>query len=113
MKFCLLSWHLSVSDILPFVGWHDKNHFLRVICDAAAKADCDLSICGDAAADAHLIPFLIGIGLRKFSMDPRMIPSVQSSIKEIEVSEAEDLARHVLKLGRITDVGAYLGIGNT
>lgn len=102
----------AVSDL--YISHHPAVlRALRVICDAAAKADCDLSICGDAAADAHLIPFLIGIGLRKFSMDPRMIPSVQSSIKEIEVSEAEDLARHVLKLGRITDVGAYLGIGNT
>jgi len=36
----------------------------------------EVSICGDMAGDKKLIPFLLGIGLKKFSVNPTTIPSV-------------------------------------
>ena len=84
---------------------------LRRIADAAARKDTDLSICGDMATDLRLIPFLLGIGLTKFSMDSHRLPKVQQAIANTDYAEARRAADHMLALKRVSDVAAFLGAG--
>ena len=81
---------------------------LDKIADAAIKNDVDLSICGDVVTDARMIPFLLGIGIKKFSMDPRFIARVQQSIKAIHMAEAHTIAKKMLGMGRISEIAEYL-----
>lgn len=78
------------------------------IVSAAITNGKDVSICGDLSADQRMLPFLLGIGLRKFSIDIINAPTVQSLIRSITLAEASDIAEHMLSLGRISEIEAFL-----
>ena len=75
---------------------------------AAEKYGKDVSICGELATNEKMIPFLLGIGLTKFSINIRYAPSVQKLIKSIDIQTARETAETMLGFGRICEVEAYL-----
>ncbi len=68
----------------------------------------DVSICGDLAADSRMLPFLLGIGLRKFSIDSVNAPMVQRLVNSMDIGKAESIANRMLDFGRISEVDAFL-----
>jgi phosphotransferase system enzyme I (PtsP) len=68
----------------------------------------DVSICGDLSADPRMLPFLLGIGLKKFSIDIVNAPKMQRLIGSITLEKAEEMANCMLGFGRISEVEAYL-----
>jgi len=68
----------------------------------------DVSICGDLSADPRMLPFLLGVGIRKFSIDIVNAPNVQRLVNSITIEEAEAYADSMLDLGRISDVEAFM-----
>jgi len=81
---------------------------LNRIARAAAEHDCDLSICGDMAHETRYTPFLLGIGVRAFSVDPIYLLRTQQAIAATSLAEAETLAKEMLSKSRIRDVDALL-----
>jgi phosphotransferase system enzyme I (PtsP) len=79
----------------------------RIVCAALAQKK-DISICGDISTDPRMLPFLLGIGLKKFSIDIINAPSVQRQINSISLNEAGGIAQTMLGFGRISEVEAYL-----
>ena len=55
-----------------------------------------------------MLPFLLGVGLKKFSIDIINAPKVQRLIQSYTLEEAEQIAQHMLGLGRITEVESFL-----
>ena len=97
-----------ISDL--YVPYHPAVlRALKRIADAAAKQQTDLSICGNMATDPRLIPFLLGIGLTKFSMDSRLLPQVQEVISGTDFNAARAAAQKMLGMRRISEVAAFLG----
>ena len=97
----------QVSDL--YLAYHPA--ILRAvsrIVKAAIKYGKDVSICGDLAANGKLIPFLLGLGLTKCSINIHDAPAVQRIIKSIDMKEARLTADTMLTLGRISEVEAYL-----
>jgi phosphotransferase system enzyme I (PtsP) len=87
---------------------------LRVInriVSAARKYGKDVSICGDLATDPRMLPFLVGIGLRKFSIDIVNTPAMQRLLESLLLTEAQEIAQTMLGFGRISEVEAFLGDG--
>jgi len=68
----------------------------------------DISICGDMAHQSEYIPFLLGIGLRAFSVDPIYLLRTQQVITTTSLGYAQSLARSVLAQSRIGDIAALL-----
>jgi phosphotransferase system, enzyme I, PtsP len=81
---------------------------LKRIADAAEGEKVDLSLCGDIASDARVIPFLLGIGIRTLSMDSARIPKVQERISELSMTECRETASAMLKMSRISEIEAFL-----
>lgn len=81
---------------------------LNRIATAARKFDKPVSVCGETAADTSMLPFLIGIGIRDFSLDPRNIPRIQKFIQKLDVKRAEKHAARLLNMNRIEDIEAAL-----
>jgi phosphotransferase system enzyme I (PtsP) len=81
---------------------------LSRIARAAAQHDCDLSICGDMAHETQYAPFLLGIGVRTFSVDPIYLLRTQQAIAATSLAKAETLANEMLSKSRIRDVAALL-----
>ncbi|MEN7973097.1 MAG: phosphoenolpyruvate--protein phosphotransferase [Verrucomicrobiota bacterium] len=78
------------------------------IVSAAVAHGKDISICGDLSTDSRMLPFLLGVGLRKFSIDIVNAPAVQRLISTITLEEAADVAEKMLGFGRISEVDAFL-----
>jgi phosphotransferase system enzyme I (PtsP) len=69
---------------------------LHRIIQAALKAEIEVTVCGEMGHEPEFIPFLIGAGLRTFSVDPYFLRSVQENIVNLSVSQATVYARKLL-----------------
>jgi phosphotransferase system enzyme I (PtsP) len=56
----------------------------------------DVSVCGDMAHDPRFVKFLLGIGVREFSMSARYLPRVQEAIYATRVDQAQVFAKRLL-----------------
>jgi len=77
---------------------------LKRIADACARHSKPVSLCGEMANDMKLLPFFIGIGLRRFSVEARQIPVLHDRIEAMDAAGSAAFARHLLGLGRIQEV---------
>ena len=78
------------------------------ITETANRYGRDVSICGDVVLDLRMLPFLVGIGLRKVSVDPRYIGKVQKALNNLDLAQAEEHAKHLLGLGLIDEINKEL-----
>ncbi|MDH3981993.1 MAG: phosphoenolpyruvate--protein phosphotransferase [Kiritimatiellaceae bacterium] len=78
------------------------------IVSAAITHEKDVSMCGDLSRDPRMLPFLLGVGLRKFSIDIINAPAIQRLVNTISVEEAKKTANTMLDFGRISEVEAFL-----
>jgi phosphotransferase system enzyme I (PtsP) len=81
---------------------------LKRIVDGMGRDAHKLSICGEAGADPALIPFFVGLGVRKISVDPRALGRVKGRIGEISVAESKRITRQMLGISSLRDMEAYL-----
>ncbi len=75
---------------------------------AASEHDCDLSLCGDMAHETQYTPFLLGIGIRAFSVDPIHLLRTQQAIGATSLTDAQNLAKEMLSKSRIGEIAALL-----
>jgi len=81
---------------------------LRAISIAGRRAKCDLSVCGEMAADPLLVGLLVGLGFRTFSMTPAAIPIVKRGLAALDGRQAADAARRALRARSVDEVDAVL-----
>jgi phosphotransferase system enzyme I (PtsP) len=81
---------------------------LNRIAQAVLANGRELSICGDMAHQTPYIPFLLGIGVRAFSVDPIYLLRTQQTILATPLPDAEAFARSLLALSRISDIEELL-----
>jgi phosphotransferase system enzyme I (PtsI) len=70
---------------------------LRVIARAAGRVKCDLSVCGEMAADPLMVALLVGLGFRTFSMTPAAIPVVKRGLATLNSRQAAEAARRAIR----------------
>ncbi len=78
------------------------------IVNAAINNDVDVSVCGDMVLNTDMLKFLIGIGVRKVSIDPQHIPRIQQYVTGLHTEEARRHARKLLRFGTLREVNAFL-----
>lgn len=84
---------------------------LAKIVSAAIKENIDVSICGEMAHQQEYLPFLLGIGVRKLSVDPQFLPVVQSVVEKLTLSETKKEAQSLLEESSIINIEKRLQIG--
>ncbi len=77
---------------------------LKKVVHSANKNNREIAICGDMAHEEKYLPFLLGIGVRNLSMDPRYLPRIQQAISNIDITEAQTIAEKMLSISRINDL---------
>lgn len=106
----LIQYMLAVDRTNESVSqYYQSRHpaVLRALSRIAAVAKAhrrDLLVCGDITMDQQLLPFLLGLGIRTFSLSPKVIPSVQRQMASTSMNDAEALARELLPLNTIAAV---------
>lgn len=71
----------------------------------------DVSVCGDMAHDPRFVKFLLGIGVRKFSMSARYLPRVQEAIYSIRLDDARAYAKRLLAESTVSGATRVLESG--
>jgi phosphoenolpyruvate-protein phosphotransferase len=65
--------------------------------EAALRMRKPVSVCGEVAANPKLIPLLLGLGLRSFSMNASAVPRVKQVVRAVEIEACARLARRVME----------------
>lgn len=84
---------------------------LRLIADvvtAGKQEGVEVSMCGEMAADPIMVPVLLGLGLRRFSMNPQAIPVVRALVRQLSCRESVHMARQALNMVTAREVEEYL-----
>ncbi|GAF87150.1 unnamed protein product [marine sediment metagenome] len=81
---------------------------LRDVVRACAHGNADCSLCGEMAGQPLYTMFLLGIGLRDFSMAPANIPEVKKLIRLVTTTQAQRVARRALSFETERQVTNYL-----
>ncbi|RLE28144.1 MAG: phosphoenolpyruvate--protein phosphotransferase [Acidobacteria bacterium] len=79
----------------------------RVI-KAGADRGVDVAMCGEMASDPLMVPLLVGLGLKRFSMNPQAVPKIRSLVRQLSYKDAAAMARKTLKLTMAREVEEFL-----
>jgi YHS domain-containing protein len=75
----------------------------------AANAAKPLSICGELAADVSMLPVLVGLGIRHFSLAPGAVSEVRTALGQLDEWECGRLAQQCLAADTAQEVRTLLG----
>ncbi len=81
---------------------------LRFIIDSAGQAGIEVGMCGEMAGDPRLVPLLLGLGMRRFSMSPRLVPEVKAQIRGLSISDLNQLADSCSSLATAGEIARRL-----
>lgn len=81
---------------------------LRLVIASGRAAGIEVSLCGEMAADARYAPLLIGMGLRRLSMSPRVVPEIKTRIRELSAARLAELAEECMAFGTAVEVQEHL-----
>lgn len=81
---------------------------LARVVNIADRHNRPISICGEMGHDDAMLPFLLGIGIRRLSIDPQFMPAVQRRISHLEIDACKDHSRRLLAAGSIDAVRKIL-----
>lgn len=68
----------------------------------------ELSVCGESAADPLMIPFLLGIGIRKLSVAPRRFCSVAATAALYDQAAVDEFAGQMLSIRTLREMDIFL-----
>lgn len=103
---------IGTNDLIQFTLAVDRNddtlgdlsqplhpavlRLLRAVLDAGAARRIPVAVCGEMAAQASLVPVLVGLGLRELSVPPRAIAAVRAALADVDTLEARASAEALL-----------------
>lgn len=86
----LIQYYLAVDRSNEFVSYLYKPlhpsvlRLLKFIIETAHRAGKEITVCGEMAADPLSAIALLGLGLKKFSMNPIFIPRIKKALRSVE-----------------------------
>ncbi len=99
--------NMHTSDIY-FTTHPSILRLIRMVVASANQARKPVILCGESAADPSMIPILIGLGIREFSVAARHIPLVKHTIRKWRILEACRLAEGALEYPSAQELKAYI-----
>ena len=70
----------------------------------AREHDKPISVCGEMAHQKEFLPFLLGIGVRRLSVDPQFFPAIQKVIGRITIESSEAYAQRLLEASTLAEM---------
>lgn len=86
----LIQYYLAVDRSNEFVSYLYKPlhpsvlRLLKFIIETANREGKEITVCGEMAADPLSAIALLGLGLKKFSMNPIFIPRIKKALRSVE-----------------------------
>ncbi len=109
---------IGTNDLIQYTMCAHRGYFgelysiyqpavLRLIARVASVADkagVAVSVCGEAAADVNILPFFVGLGIRRFSVPGTKLLEIKRALKEIHTKKAREVVKRVLRCGDKSEV---------
>ncbi|MDX2496694.1 MAG: phosphoenolpyruvate--protein phosphotransferase [Desulfobacterales bacterium] len=70
---------------------------IKHVADVGKNSDVKVFMCGEMASDPVNIPILLGLGIKRLSMNPQSIPAVKKIVRALNVEDAKRFTKDVLK----------------
>ena len=77
---------------------------IHSIIQTAHKRGRQVSICGEIASDAKMLPLLLGWRIDGLSVTPRMYLRVKNNIRNLNFEHCSDLAQAALLMGSSAEI---------
>jgi phosphotransferase system enzyme I (PtsI) len=100
----LIQYYLAVDRSNELVSYLFKPlhpsvlRLIKFIIETAQREKKEVAVCGEMAADPLSAIVLLGLGLRKFSMNPIFIPRIKNVLRSVEYKTAEEIVQEALNL---------------
>ncbi len=100
----LIQYYLAVDRSNELVSYLFKPlhpsvlRLIKFIIDIAQGENKEVTVCGEMAADTLSAIVLLGLGLRKFSMNPIFIPKIKNVLRSVKYKTAEEVVREAMML---------------
>lgn len=110
----LIQYYLAVDRSNEFVSYLYKPlhpavlRLIKFVIDSAQRAGKDVAVCGEMAADPLSALVLLGLGLRKFSMNPIFIPRVKKALRAVEYRTVRKIVQDSLHMSTAQEVEEYI-----
>ncbi len=92
-----------------FTGSHPAVlRLIREVIRTGDQHNIPVSLCGEMAGDPMYTLILLGLGLRRFSCAPPMIPEIKKMIRSVTMQQAMEVARQVSRFDTDAEISNYL-----
>ncbi|MDA1044256.1 MAG: phosphoenolpyruvate--protein phosphotransferase [Verrucomicrobia bacterium] len=81
---------------------------LARLCRTLRDAGAEFSVCGEMAHNARFIPFFVGVGVTRLSLDASFVAEVQHVVEGFDVASAEAYAQALLECRSICETEAVI-----
>ncbi|MEQ4576268.1 MAG: phosphoenolpyruvate--protein phosphotransferase [Gammaproteobacteria bacterium] len=115
---------IGTNDLVQYLMAVDRNHeglgelysplhpaLVRLLAQVIATAqahDTPVAVCGEIAGDPHLVPMLLALGLREFSLHPATLLEVRRAIRGRHLGKLLALAPKLLRARDRKDIEKWL-----
>ena len=103
---------IGTNDLVQYINAADRGNadvknlynpchpavirIIKNVISEAKKANIDVSVCGDLAANERFTKLLLGLGLEKFSVPLPMAGRIKHKISQTDLESAKEFAKKVL-----------------
>jgi phosphotransferase system enzyme I (PtsI) len=100
----LIQYYLAVDRSNELVSYLFKPlhpsvlRLIKFIIDTAQSENKEVTVCGEMAADTLSAIVLLGLGLRRFSMNPIFIPRIKHVLRSVEQKTAKEVVKEAMML---------------
>ncbi|MBE0461072.1 MAG: phosphoenolpyruvate--protein phosphotransferase [Candidatus Aminicenantes bacterium] len=110
----LIQYYLAVDRSNELVSYLFKPlhpsvlRLIRFVIKTVQKENKEVTVCGEMAADPLSALALLGLGLRKFSMNPIFIPRIKQTLRSVEHKKIEEIVQNALTFKTAQHIEEYL-----
>jgi phosphoenolpyruvate-protein phosphotransferase (PTS system enzyme I) len=99
--------NIIVQDLFDTFHPAIVRQLYRII-STAQKNRCRAMICGDMGSNPVALPFLLGCGLKRFSVVVSDIPNLKTQVSRYTLAETEELARKCIAFETASEIKSCL-----
>lgn len=110
----LIQYYLAVDRSNELVSYLFKPlhpsvlRIIKFIIDTTQKEGKEITVCGEMAADPLSALVLLGLGLKKFSMNPIFIPRIKRVLRAVEYRTVKRIVQKAMQIKTAQEIEEYL-----
>jgi phosphotransferase system enzyme I (PtsI) len=109
----LIQYYLAVDRSNELVSYLFKPlhpsvlRLLKFVIECAEKEGKEVTVCGEMAADPLSAIFLLGLGLKNYSMNPIFIPRIKRALRSVAYQNVKKFVQKAMTLKTAQEVEEY------